>query len=163
MKKITLLIYCFTFLFVMKGKGGTTYTLDVVVYGNPSNGTELNETGYSINGAVQEYNLCTATPSIHIAIIDSITCNPVNNCNRDFGHANLFIDMDGDCVHDISTITTCYRTRPENYFIYRDNDETAIRRMAQLLDSVEDGHIIIAYSAYTYPYSSMDTSFKNVF
>ena len=160
MKKITLLIL-FAFCFSMKAKC-VTYTLIVTVYGTPSNPYEFNSMGYTIDLQPMEYNLCGPTPSIHIAIIDSNTCNPVNNCNKDFGQYNVFNDPDGNCINDESTIHTC-RPRAENYFIYHDNDAAAIQHMVHLLDSIENGNIIIAYSVWPFAYSTIDTSFRNVF
>ena len=162
MKKITLLIICLLFLFIQRGNCSITDTLFVSVYGNITGPNECNETAYYINGEVQDYCVWGLTPSIHIAIIDSISCDPVNNCNKDFGQFNIFNDPNGDCISDIQTFYTT-RNRPENYFIYRDNEPSAIQAMAQLLDSIGDGHIIIAYSAFSYTYSLMDPAFKNIF
>jgi hypothetical protein len=162
MKKITLIITCLFLLFSVTGNCSATYTLEVVVYGNPSTMYEINSTGYSINSEVKDYGVWMATPSIHIAIIDSSSCIPVSNCNKDFGQFNIFYDPDGDCIVDANTVHTT-RSRAENYFIYRDNDVTAIQHMAHLLDSVANGHIIIAYSVFPYEFSTMDTAFKNVF
>src|SRR6187402_2373307 len=85
MKKTTLLIICVNFLFAVKGICSTNYTLLVTNYGNPTIPSEFNSLGYSIDGNVVEYNVCGPSPSIHIAIIDSVSCNPLNNCNKNFG------------------------------------------------------------------------------
>jgi len=141
-----------------------TYSLDVVVYGLPSKSNETRETGYSIDGEVMEYDGWTGQPSIHIAIIDSSSCSPLSNCNINFGQANMYTDPDGDCVTDaFTTHSNPNRSRAENYFIYRSGDASSIQAMAHLLDSVGDGNFIIAFTWFPSTYSSMDTSFRNVF
>src|SRR5689334_4108939 len=117
MKKTTLLIICLLFLFTLKGICSITDTLIVSVYGNIINPNDCNETAYYINGEVQDYCWWGSTPSIIIAIIDSISCDPVNNCNKDFGQFNIFNDPNGDCISDIQTFYTT-RNRAENYFMF---------------------------------------------
>ncbi len=162
MKKIFLLLFCGLFLFSIKGSSQAAYSLQVTDYGSPANGSEVNATGYSINSQVWEYSGCTSTPSIHIAIIDSSTCLPINNCNHNFGQENSFVDPDQDCINGPGTIYNC-RARPENYFIYRSNDSAQIQAMAHVLDSLENGNYIIAYSFFPVTYSALDTAFRNVF
>jgi len=142
------------FFFSMKGNCTATDTLTVIASGFFS--------GYYINGNVTEYGACGPVPSIHVAIIDSLTCEPLNNCNINFGQANIFTDPDGNCITDVNSIYTC-RARPETFFIYRAQNTTSIQSMAHLLDSIDEGHIIIAYSVFPAMYSTMDTSFRNVF
>jgi len=162
MKKFYLLLIVLSF--TASTFAQVTYNLDVVVYGQPSNSTETRAIGYSIDGEVIDYDGWTAQPSIHIAIIDSSTCLPMSNCNINFGQANIYTDPDGDCVTDVnSTYSNPGRPRAENFFIYRSPDATSIQSMAHLLESVEAGHIIIAYTWFPSTYSSMDTSFSNVF
>jgi hypothetical protein len=140
----------------------TTYSLDITVYGSPSSSSEFLSTGYNIDGSPWEYNFCGAVPSIAVAIIDSTTCEPVNNCNRNFGQANIFEDPDSNCIYDNATITTC-RTRPENYFIFRCNNSVSIQAMASMLNSVDNGNFILAYSMFPSPYSTMDPAFISIF
>jgi len=98
MKKIYLLHVIGLFLLVFNSgvNAQTTYYVDIIDYGILNNIAEMNSTGYSINGEVEEYNGYTAQPAIHIAIIDSATCTPMSNCNLDFGQINLFLDPNGD-------------------------------------------------------------------
>ena len=164
MKKIYLLHVIGLLLLVINSRvnAQTTYYVDIIDYGILNNIAEMNSTGYSINGEVEEYNGYTAQPAIHIAIIDSATCTPLSNCNLDFGQINLFLDPNGDCIYDNTTLTTG-RQRAENYFIFRSNENAQMQSMARLIDSVGTGNYIIAYSWMPSPYSLVDTSFVNVF
>lgn len=163
MKKNTLCCFCLFFILAAKGFANTTYTLDIVVYGNPSSQTEFNSTGYSINQQVQEYSFCGLPgPAIVMAVIDSINCQPWNNCNNNFGQGNTFFDPDQDCMMDVNTIYNC-RPRPENYFIFPAQDSAAIQGMANMISQVPAGNFIIAYSAFPVEYSQMDPAFVNAF
>lgn len=125
-------------------------TLDCETLGYPSSGNAFNEVGYTLNHSVGEYNGCQFASAMMIAIIDSATCLPLNTSNNNFGQANLI----GSC-----------RNRAENYFIFRFNDTASVNSMIHLLDSVGNGNYILAYTWFTYPYSTMTNfaAFKNAF
>jgi len=137
-----------------------TYYLDVVNYGSPASSIEINSTGYSINGEVQEYGGFTGQASIHVAVIDSAYCAPMSNCNIDAGQVNTYNDPNGDCITDVAT-TYSNRARFENYFIFRSADNTQMQSMAAFINSIPDGNFILIYTWYPNTYSTMDASFDN--
>lgn len=139
--------------------GQNIKSLDIVDYGQPSTQTEYNATGYSLNGEVQEYNFCgNAGAAVYVAVLDSLTLSPWNNCNNNVGQANTFTDPNGDCITDNNTIYTC-RARAENYFIFSCSNNAQIQAMRTFVNSVPNGNYIIIYSAFTFPYSTCDPAF----
>jgi hypothetical protein len=122
-------------------------SLDVVNYGSPANLNETRATGFSLNGEVKEYDGWTGTPSIHFAVIDSLTLEPWSNCNAFHGQANVYTDPNGDCQTDqFTTWTNPSRPRAENYFQYRISDGTQMQGLHQFADSIPDGHYLLFYS-----------------
>ena len=61
---------------------------------------------YLINNVVQDYQMCTGNPSVHIVVIDSISLKPWSTDQYTFGNANTYNPVTGT--------GTC-RSRPEFY------------------------------------------------
>ncbi len=113
------------------------------VYGNPSNGGEIDGTLWRKGFEQQEYGGCTFSPSIHVGVIDPVTLESWGSYGKDdqgnwvnedhqFGNAN----NGNGC-----------RSRVEKYFIFRQNNEQSMKNMERMLrDSVPDGHYILVYS-----------------
>lgn len=95
-----------------------------------------------------------------IAIIDSCTCETLTNCNLDFGQLNQFTSS--DCSLQNATTFNC-RPRPSNSFQFALNDPSAINGMVDLLNSATTCDYILAYTWFTFPYSTLDPAFKNAF
>ncbi len=143
--------------------GQNIKSLDVVDYGYPANGNETHATGYSLNEEVQEYDGWTGSPTIHFAIIDSLTLAPWSNCNAFHGQANIFSDPDGDCLNGPGTVySNPNRPRPENYFQYRLLDPVQMQRLHEFGDSIQNGNYLLFYSWFPCVYS-LDTSMRNLF
>ncbi len=93
--------------------------------------------GYEIDGALMESNGCGTAPAIHVAVIDPITLTPWatrcngQNLNNNFGNAN------DNCA--------C-RPRPENYFIFRPNNQASLNNMVNMINNVPNDHYIIVYT-----------------
>lgn len=160
LKKIYLTPVSFLFILCSFAYAQTTHTIDALDYGNPGVAAQYNEIGYSIDGSIVEYSGCSGTPSIHVAIIDSLTCAPFTNCNNNFGQANIFVDPNGDCISDNNTVYTC-RARPESYFIYRSNDAAQMESMANLLNSTGNGNYILVYTFLPSAFRVIDSAFVN--
>jgi len=152
---LSLMLISFSYLYAQ-----TTHTLEVLDYGNPTFSSQYNEIGYSIDGVIIEYNSCTAVPSIHVVILDSITCMPWNNCNNNFGQANIFTDPNGDCITDNNTIYTC-RARPESIFIYRSNEPAQMQALGTFLNTITNGNYVLVYTFLQNTFSTMDPAFSS--
>jgi len=126
---------------------------------------DFDEIGYYLNDAVVEYNGCQVTAAVMIAVLDSISLEPWSTCDNYFGQANQFILTNGVCGTNSASgyIPGCNRTRPENYFFFRYNDPTQIQAIQNFINQIPDGHYILAYSWFTYPYSTADPTFVNSF
>ncbi|CAN5692700.1 hypothetical protein BH11BAC1_BH11BAC1_13710 [soil metagenome] len=159
MKKIYLTLLSFVLICFSNVNAQSTHTLDVLDYGNPSFASQFNEIGYSIDGEVIEYNTCTGIPSIHVAILDSITCLPWTNCNNNFGQVNSFNDPNGDCIVDANTVYTC-RARPERFFIFRSDNPSQMQSMALLLSTITNGNYILIYTVFPSTFSTVDPAFS---
>lgn len=103
---------------------------------------------YYIEGELEEYALCTFTPSFYVAVIDPFTLKPwgtrygSQNPTHNFGNAN----DNGAC-----------RSRSENYFIYRQNDAASIAAFQNLVTNVvPDDYYILVYSPMTTLYDQWD-------
>lgn len=125
--------------------------LSVDVYDHAVTSFQQASTQFSIDNQQLDYNMCTPSPSIHVAVFDPVTleawgtynCPTTNNtcscvqvnANHQFGNAN-------------NGCTSGCRKRVEKYFIFRQTTTaqlTALRNM--LLDSIPDGHYVLVYSA----------------
>lgn len=126
--------------------------------GNPS-AQQLGQIYYNIDTDLQDNQVCTWTPSMHIAVVDSLSlqswgtygCEPgsggcgnclMKNFDKQFGNAN------NGC--------NC-RARVEKYFIFRCNDQTSLTAMRDMLtNSVPDGNYVLAYSVQNPLFSTWD-------
>ncbi|MCB0429320.1 MAG: hypothetical protein H6585_12225 [Flavobacteriales bacterium] len=105
---------------------------------------------YTINGAVQDYGACTATPSIHVAVIDPLSLQPWNTKEyTQFGNVNCV----GCCPG---------RNRAEYFFIFRSADSQQLDSMVSMLQKVPDGYYVLVYSVFGGNYSKWTSAQKNV-
>ena len=130
-----------------------------------------NDIGYTLNNSVTdgEYsNGCTVSPSVMVAVIDSITLTAWSTCGRFFGQENPFtLDMNSTC-DDLSphgTITcgggnVSNRTRPENIFSFRYNSPAEMIAFKNLMQNgIPAGNYILAYSWNAADYPNVDPNF----
>lgn len=89
---------------------------------------------YQIDNAIVEYGACYAYPSIHVAVLDSITLEPWNN-------------FDYTSFGNINQPYSC-RQRPENYFIFRAADNSQLRNLNNMLNAIPKGNYILVYSCF---------------
>ncbi|NNC86562.1 MAG: hypothetical protein HKN75_10820 [Bacteroidia bacterium] len=109
---------------------------------------------YSINSVIQDYGACQATPSMHIAVIDSISLEPWETKDYDFGQTNQYNDSTG--------IGTC-RNRSEKYFIFRANSFSQLLAMRDMLDTVPNGNYVLAWSVFGGTFSVWPSSVDQIF
>ncbi len=98
------------------------------------------ETGFFINGTLQDYSVCSWTPPLHVAVIDPITFESwgtnYNGANPDHDFGNLLC-----------------RSRVEKYFIfYQDNLAHLQSFQNMVLNEVPDGHYMIIFTPITTRY-----------
>lgn len=124
--------------------------LRCTTYGSPTSLGQFNEIGCYLDNFLIEFNSCGTTPSIHIVVIDS-NCNVWDNCNYNFGQWNQFVPIAG--CDSIGT-GTC-RSRAEKYFIFRLNNPANIDSLAAMLMAIPHGNYILAYTWFTYSYSTI--------
>ncbi|MCB0396358.1 MAG: hypothetical protein KDD36_06880 [Flavobacteriales bacterium] len=104
---------------------------------------------YSINGTVTDYGACTGTPSIHVAILDSLSLKPWNTAEyTNFGHANCL----GCCPG---------RARPENYFIFRSGDAVQRDSLLSLLQKIPNGNYVLLYTVFGGQFNLWSSALKN--
>ncbi|MBI1838434.1 MAG: hypothetical protein HYR91_14320 [Flavobacteriia bacterium] len=124
---------------------------------------------YLINDEMQDYAVCTTTPSIHVAVIDPITlkpwgtyncpqttpgcnCTPIN-VNHQFGNAN---NGCGSC-----------RTRVEKYFIFRQTSASQLDAFKNMIETqIPDGYYVLIYTpvmAYFDNWNSLSPSIFTMF
>ncbi len=119
--------------------------------------TQYNQIGYYLNNSPAEYGGCQTTPAIIIAVIDSL-CTPWNTCDHNFNQFNTFVLISGSCNNSPMGDGPC-RTRPENYFIFQLNNHNQLYAMDSMLNVIPNNFYVLAYTWYTYAYSSIP-SFK---
>ncbi len=118
------------------------------------------ENAYYIEGNLQDYGICTYTPSLYVAVIDPYTLEPwgthygTSNPTHNFGNAN----ENGAC-----------RPRVEKYFIFRQNDASQLANFQSMMAAVPNDHYILVYSPMTTLYDQWDalapsiyTTFQNL-
>lgn len=98
------------------------------------------ETGFFINGALQDYSVCSWTPPIHVGVIDPVTFESwgtnYNGANPDHNFGNLLC-----------------RTRVEKHFVfYQDNLAHMQAFQNMVLNEVPDGHYMVIYTPITTRY-----------
>ncbi len=106
-----------------------------------------------INQVVEEYGTCGGAPSIHVAVLDSVTLELWNTQDYNFGNTNFYI----------SNTPGQYgcRPRPEEYFIFRDSGagHTALINM---LNSIPNGNYVALYTVYNVAFSLWDPALKPI-
>jgi hypothetical protein len=111
---------------------------------------------YEINSVVQDYQTCGTLPSVHVAVIDSITLEPWTTEDHYFGNVNTY---------DPATNSGTCRARPEKYFIFRmtgpANNQQALEDM--LRDSIPCGNYVLLYTVYGGQYSQWQPSLMQEF
>ncbi len=125
------------------------------VFGNSVDFNELLATDWKIDGEVQEYGLCTLTPSLIVAVVDPVTleawgtANGGQNPQNSFGNAN-----DG---------ASC-RNRVEKYFIFRQNDATSLASFENMiLNEIPDSFYILIYTTTYADFSQWDALYPNTY
>lgn len=134
---------------------------DVVcnVFDNADNIQTWAGTNWYLNNSEIDYSICTTTPSLHVAVIDPITLEPwytrgtvngqVVNVNNNFGNAN--------------DLNNC-RTRPEGYFIFRQNNATQRANFIEFVtNTIPDGHYVLIYSPIRAQYNFWDQAMFDAF
>lgn len=125
------------------------------VFGNSTDNNELLATDWKIDGVVQEYGLCTLTPSLIVGVVDPVTleswgtANGGQNPQNSFGNAN-----DG---------ANC-RNRVEKYFIFRQNNATSLAAFENMIvNEVPDSFYILIYTTTYADYASWDALYPNTY
>ncbi|MFM7725872.1 MAG: hypothetical protein ACKO7B_04160, partial [Flavobacteriales bacterium] len=146
--------------------------LNVFTNGSPDGTqTQYNEIGYKLNGVVTEYNGCGSTAAVYVAILDSITLEPWNNCGNYYGSGNYygqqnqFVPAPGsDCNYpfNVQGIGNC-RSRPENVFQFNLRADTQMTALRTLVNSVPAGNYVLAYTWFTANYSAVNVAFHDAF
>src|SRR5574343_358909 len=97
---------------------------------------------YYIDGTLEEYAICTYTPSFYVAVIDPFTLTPWETDEHFVGNAN--------------PPNTC-RTRPEKYFIFRQNNATQMAAFQDFVTNyIPNDYYILVYSPMTTLYDQWD-------
>jgi hypothetical protein len=123
--------------------------LSCYTVGSPSGPTQYNEIGYYLNNIPIAYGGCQTQPAIQIAVIDSL-CIPWDNCNHNFGQANIFIP-DSTCP---GTGTGKCGNHSDKYFIYKFNSPAQMAGLSTMLSAIPNDHYILAYTWFTDLYSN---------
>lgn len=113
----------------------TYRTFKIDVYSQGNNPIEWTNTLWEMDGALQEYDGCfdpVFYPSIHIAVVDPVTLEAWTTEFHNYGNSNPI----GAC-----------RTRPEGYFIYRQNDPVSMDSLIGFYNNyVPPGHYVMFYT-----------------
>ncbi|MGM0478646.1 MAG: C25 family cysteine peptidase [Bacteroidota bacterium] len=130
-------------------------SIECQVYDNASNNQQFNDTKWSINGQMAEYNLCSTTPSLHVAVIDPATMDPwgtyYNGTNADHQFGN--VNNNGAC-----------RNRVEYYFIFRQNSQAQLQALDTMIQNkVPEGHYILIYSSIRGEFDDWENEYPNLF
>ena len=129
--------------------------LKATVYGSPENTFESSATRYLISGQAMEYAGCGGTPALHVAVMDSSTLIPWAS-----NYDNTYPE------NDFGNVLACAnaRQRPENYFIFRQNDAAQLQGMVNMIEnSVEDGHYLLIYTWQYVDYDGWENNAPEVF
>jgi len=137
------------------------HDLRCLTYGTP-NGTQaqMDEIGFFMDSIPVEYNGCGTTPAIIIAVIKP-DCELWNTCDFHVNQLNEFTSISGDCPDTAAGTGTC-RNRVEHYFIFELDDANQMFGLSLLLNSASNNYYILAYTWYTYHYSTV-SGFTSLF
>jgi hypothetical protein len=137
------------------------HDLRCLTYGSPDGTqTQYNEIGLFMDNIPVEYNGCSSTPAIIVAVIEP-DCEFWNTCDFHVNQLNEFTSLSGNCDDTSSGTGTC-RNRVEHYFIFELDDANQMFGLSILLNSVSSNYYILAYTWYTYHYSTV-SQFKQMF
>lgn len=132
-----------------------TRILECEVHDNANSFATYAETLWKLNSQVMESNLCTTTPSIHVAVVDPTTMEPWGsfngnqNADKQFGNVN-----NGPAC----------RNRVENYFIFRQNTADQLEALENMItNEVPDGHFLLIYTARFAQYDNWENLYPNLF
>ncbi|MFZ5553766.1 MAG: T9SS type A sorting domain-containing protein [Bacteroidota bacterium] len=134
-------------------------TLTCNVYGNADTGPGYNGTNYYINSELQDYSGCGATyPAIHVAIIDTNTCEAwgTYNCpNTDWSCTCVMVNPNNQFGNLNNGCGSC-RARVEKYFIYQLDPSNPQQFYA--LDSLLSNDTLggVYFLVYTWLYADRD-------
>tara|TARA_R110001592_G_scaffold88812_6_gene261435 strand:+ start:439 stop:5412 length:4974 start_codon:yes stop_codon:yes gene_type:complete len=105
---------------------------------------ELFNIGYKIDGFLIGNNGWTASSSIHVAVMDSLSVDYWRSDEKDFGQAN-------------------FGTAKPGFFIFRQNDPAQMAALANMLnDSIPDNNYVAIWSFYTNNFPGYVTLPNNV-
>lgn len=134
--------------------------IDADVFGNATSWLETAFTLYHIDGEIAEYNFCTLTPQLLVAVIDPVTLEPwgtywdnglgtIFNPDNNFGNHN----NDGGC-----------RNRVEYHFSFWQNIPTEMDAFDNMIaNEIPDGHYVLIYTARFADLSEWDQDNFNTF
>jgi Peptidase family C25 len=133
--------------------------IDADVFGEATTWLETAFTLYHIDAEIEEYNFCTLTPQLLVAVIDPVTLEPwgtlwdnggtVFNPNNNFGNDN----NDGGC-----------RNRVEYHFSFWQTNPTEMDAFDNMINNeIPDGHYVLIYTARFADLSTWDLDNYNTF
>ncbi|MFN5323670.1 MAG: C25 family cysteine peptidase [Bacteroidota bacterium] len=114
---------------------------------------------FKIDNVVIDYAVCTAAPSMHIVVIDSLSLKAWSTKDHTFGEANRF-----DHVTNAPIPPCNGRGRPDNFFIFRMNDAASRDSMYNMLQNgIPTGNYVIAYTSFGGVFSTWSNQLKSLF
>lgn len=120
------------------------------VVGNPgTTPSSVNANEFRIDGVLGEwgeYGLCGSTPSIYVAVIDSLSLKPWATYWVDPGNGQAFNPEHAN-YGNANNLYGCRSNRPEQYFRFRVTDPQELDSLASFLTNrIPDGYYILAYT-----------------
>ncbi len=134
-------------------------------------GSDFEQTGYSIDGAWIDGHGCNITnqtflsfQSFHLAIIDSVTLDPWYTYGPLNPPANTqWANADHQFGNENNGTGCNTRHRPEGYFVYRQHDATSMAAMDSLINhTVENGQYIALWTWGFLDRSLLDTLYPPI-
>lgn len=137
-------------------------TIECVVYGNANNAFEYANTLWSLDhdNDAGETNLCTVTPSIHVAVVDPFELKAWEND----GPLTPIYDF-GDYKQLVGTnYGGCRNYRTEGYFIFRQNSTGYLANLdTMLMNGIPTGHYVLVYTTRQSQYANWNSLYPNLF
>lgn len=129
--------------------------LECEVHDNASSFSTYAETLWKLNSQIMESNICTTSPSIHVAVIDPGTMEPWGSFNNGENVDNQF--------GNVNNGSAC-RNRVENYFIFRQNSTAQLQALENMIvNEVPNGHFLLIYTARYAQYDNWQNLYPNLF
>ncbi len=114
---------------------------------------------FKIDNVLIDYAVCGIPPSMHIVVIDSLSLEPWTTQFRNYGQVNQWNSSTNTPLPPCAS-----RSRPDNYFIFRMNDQASRDSMYDMLvNDIPEGNYVVAYSAWSGVFSSWSQQLKDVF